>query len=55
VPFPDRLPLNTIGLRFVVDHERLIGTWARWARAQTAEWQSPTDAGRWRYADTFKR
>jgi DNA-binding PadR family transcriptional regulator len=47
VPFPDRLALNTIGLRFQLDHERLFGTWARWALDQTAEWRSPTDAGAW--------
>jgi PadR family transcriptional regulator, regulatory protein AphA len=53
VPFPQRLPLNTIGLRFVVDHERLIGTWARWALDQTTGWRSPTDPGRWRIFDGF--
>jgi PadR family transcriptional regulator, regulatory protein AphA len=49
VPFPERLPLNTVGLRFYVDHERLIGTWARWALDQTSDWRSPTDPGPWDY------
>jgi PadR family transcriptional regulator, regulatory protein AphA len=53
VPFPDRLPLNTIGLRFMVDHERLIADWARWALDQTATWRSPTDPGPWDYRTTF--
>jgi PadR family transcriptional regulator, regulatory protein AphA len=49
VPFPERLPLNTIGLRFHLDHERLIGAWARWALEQTTNWRSPTDPGSWDY------
>ena len=53
VPFPQRLPLNTIGLRFHVDHERLIGTWARWALEQISEWRSPTDPGSWDYRRAF--
>ena len=53
VPFPDRLPLNMLGLRFIVDHERLIGTWARWALDQTAEWRSTTDPGGWNYRHAF--
>jgi DNA-binding PadR family transcriptional regulator len=46
-PFPDRLAINTLGLRFVADHERAIGSWARWALEQTTGWRSPTDPGRW--------
>jgi hypothetical protein len=53
VPFPERLPLNTIGLRFIVDHERHLGGWARWALEQTAEWRSPTDPGRWDFRAAF--
>ena len=52
-PFPERLALNTLGLRFVVDHERLIGTWARWALDQTAQWRSPVDPGPWDPLDVF--
>jgi PadR family transcriptional regulator AphA len=52
-PFPERLALNTLGLRFMIDHERLIGAWARWALDQTAEWHSPTDPGAWDYRQTF--
>ena len=52
-PFPERLPLNTLGLRFMIDHERLIGTWARWALDQTAKWRSPTDPGSWNYRHAF--
>ena len=53
VPFPERLPLNTIGLRFQLDHERSIGAWARWALDQTAGWSSPTDPGSWDYRKVF--
>src|SRR5215207_1193814 len=53
VAFPDRLPINTIGLRFLLDHERMIAGWARWALDQVAEWRSPTDPGKWRYTDAI--
>ena len=52
-PFPDRLPLNSIGMRFQLDHERVFAAWARWALEQTRAWRSPTDPGRWQYADAF--
>jgi PadR family transcriptional regulator, regulatory protein AphA len=45
--YPARLPLNMLALRFLLDHERQIGDWARWARLQTEEWRSPTDPGDW--------
>ena len=53
VPFPDRLHLNNLGLRFQVDHERTIGEWARWALEQTAQWTSATDPGPWDYRRVF--
>jgi PadR family transcriptional regulator AphA len=53
VAFPERLPLNNLGLRFIVDHERTIAGWARWALDQTATWNSPTDAGTWDYRSPF--
>ncbi|HEY3485281.1 MAG TPA: PadR family transcriptional regulator [Ilumatobacteraceae bacterium] len=53
-PFPERRPLNNIGLRFHVDHERAIGNWARWALEQIAEWNSPTDPGAWDYRTVFE-
>lgn len=49
VPFPDRRAINQIALQFQLDHERSIGTWARWAHDQTAEWRSTTDPGSWTY------
>ncbi len=52
LPFPDRRGINQISLRFQLDHERLIGDWARWALEQTAGWRSPTDPGRWTYRHT---
>ena len=53
VAFPDRLHLNSIGLRFHIDHERTIGQWARWALEQTAQWASATDPGAWDYRQVF--
>ena len=53
VPFPERLHLNTVGLRFIVDHERTTGEWARWALEQSAQWTSATDPGEWDYRRVF--
>jgi DNA-binding PadR family transcriptional regulator len=53
VAFPDRLPLNNIGLRFLIDHERHVGRWARWALDQTETWHSTTDPGRWDHRQVF--
>jgi DNA-binding PadR family transcriptional regulator len=53
VAFPGRLHLNNLGLRFLVDHERAIGNWARWALEQTAQWTSATDPGSWDYRQVF--
>jgi DNA-binding PadR family transcriptional regulator len=52
VPFPDRRAINQVALRFELDYERTIGTWARWALEQTADWKSPTDPGEWVYRPT---
>jgi DNA-binding PadR family transcriptional regulator len=52
-PFPERIHLNSIGLRFYLDHERAIGTWARWALDQTAGWRSTTDPGSWDHRQAF--
>ena len=46
-PFVERVHLNALGLRFVVDHERGIASWARWALDQTEGWRSTTDPGSW--------
>jgi PadR family transcriptional regulator, regulatory protein AphA len=53
VAFPERLHLNTIGLRFLLDHERSIAGWARWALGQTEAWTSTTDPGSWDYRQVF--
>jgi DNA-binding PadR family transcriptional regulator len=47
VLFPERAHLNAIGLRFHLDHERAIASWARWALEQTSTWRSTTDPGAW--------
>ncbi len=46
-PFPERAHLNAIGLRFHIDHERAIATWAKWALDQTSAWRSTTEPGGW--------
>jgi len=45
--FADRLPVNALGLRFQLDHQRQVAAWAAWAREQVAGWRSPTDADGW--------
>lgn len=45
--FADRLPINALGLRFQLDYLALQARWARWARAETAGWRSPTDPAGW--------
>ncbi len=47
VTFPERVHLNALGLRFVLDHEAAIATWARWALDQTEGWRSTTDPRGW--------
>jgi PadR family transcriptional regulator AphA len=47
VAFPERLPINTIAMRLMIDHERANATWARWALDQIKEWKSPVDPGAW--------
>jgi len=47
VAFPARLPLNTVAMRLMIDHERANATWARWALDQVSEWNSPVDPGEW--------
>ncbi len=53
VAFPDRLHLNNVGLRFVIDHERTVGRWVRWALEQTEHWNSTTDPGGWDHRQAF--
>lgn len=53
VAFPERLHLNSLGLRFHLDHERAVGSWARWALEQTAGWNSTTDPGSWDHRTSF--
>jgi DNA-binding PadR family transcriptional regulator len=50
-PFPERLPLNSIALRFQLDHERVFASWAHWALDQVEVWRSPTDPGPWDFRD----
>ena len=52
-PFPERHHLNSLTLRFVVQHERSIRDWARWALEQTTVWQSTRDPGEWDHRRAF--
>lgn len=45
--FAGRLPINALGLRFHLDHERHLAEWATWALDQTKSWRSPVDAAGW--------
>ncbi len=51
--FAERAHLNSLGLRFILDHERAVATWARWALAQTESWPSTTDPGGWDHRQAF--
>ncbi len=48
--FEGRLPVNALALRFQIDHERQLETWAAWALEQTATWRSTTGAAGWNWA-----
>jgi DNA-binding PadR family transcriptional regulator len=45
--FEKRWPVNTLALRFALDHETQVAEWAAWARAEISTWESPVDAGDW--------
>jgi PadR family transcriptional regulator AphA len=44
-PFPERLAVGALGLRFVTDFHRLLETWAEWAACEVATWQQPDGRG----------
>ena len=52
-PFPERLHLNAVALRFQLDQERLTASWARWAVGQAASWRSTTDPAGWDHRAAF--
>jgi DNA-binding PadR family transcriptional regulator len=45
--FARRMPINSLALRFQLDHLMQVARWASWARDQTATWRSTTNAGDW--------
>jgi PadR family transcriptional regulator, regulatory protein AphA len=47
VMFPERAHLNTLVLRYHLDQEQAITSWARWALHQTEGWRSSNDPGSW--------
>jgi DNA-binding PadR family transcriptional regulator len=51
--FSKRLPINALALRFHLDHEELIASWAAWAREQVSTWNSPTDPGDWDWSEAL--
>lgn len=52
-PFAARVHLNSLGLRFIIDHEQAVSSWARWALEQTAAWSSTSDPGSWDHRQVF--
>jgi PadR family transcriptional regulator AphA len=53
VAFPERLPINTIGLRLMIEQERTTQRWASWALEQVGQWKAPTEPGRWDYRNAL--
>ena len=37
-PFPERLHIGSLLGRFLYEHARVVGDWARWARGHAQEW-----------------
>ena len=38
-PFPERAPMNALGMRLVADFHRLVEEWATWAAGEVATWE----------------
>ena len=38
-PFPERTPMNALGMRFVADFHRLVESWATWAAGEVSTWE----------------
>ena len=38
-PFPERLAVGALSMRFVVDFHRLLESWAAWAAGEVATWE----------------
>jgi PadR family transcriptional regulator, regulatory protein AphA len=53
-PFSERRHLNSLGLRFIIDHQQSIRDWAQWALDQTAGWHSTSDPGSWDHRQSFR-
>ncbi len=55
--FPERVHVNALSLRFLIDHHDHQRRWAEWALAETAKWKNtttPTDAARRRALQVFR-
>jgi DNA-binding PadR family transcriptional regulator len=51
--FEKRLPINSLALRFQLDHEETQIRWAQWARTQIAGWRSVTDPAGWDWQEAL--
>jgi DNA-binding PadR family transcriptional regulator len=40
-PFPERMAVGALAMRFVVDFHRLLEEWAIWAASQVGTWEHP--------------
>ena len=45
--FESRWPVNSLALRFALDHETQVAEWAAWAREQIGTWRTSSDPGEW--------
>jgi DNA-binding PadR family transcriptional regulator len=44
-PFPERVAVGALAMRFVVDFHRLLEDWATWAAAEVATWETSDGRG----------
>ncbi|NND73823.1 MAG: PadR family transcriptional regulator [Ilumatobacter sp.] len=52
--FSRRLQINALGLRFQLDHHRMVAEWATWAYEQAAGWNSTIDLGGWDWRNALR-
>jgi hypothetical protein len=44
-PFPERVAVGALAMRFVADFHHLMGDWATWASERVRTWEHPDGSG----------